>query len=215
MTISRKKCICWTFAAVALSAVFVFWARMSPQKRNDYLATRALCFYYDPIMDASTGTVSRAEYAKCQDLVVDAVFHMRSAVNFINRESSRKGLVGRFMAAHPEWNNGDSVEDAFRVLKVELKNGLPPSALILVRSDSSELAQMVVDFYADEVTAYFRNENDGLCEKMSAWYETQKAGKSEDEIDKIEDQKRVAFRNAMRKSMRVVSADRLQEPNAK
>ena len=106
----------WTFAAVALSAVFVFWARMSPQKRNDYLATRALCFYYDPIMDASTGTVSRAEYAKCQDLVVDAVFHMRSAVNFINRESSRKGLVGRFMAAHPEWNNGDSEPNGDRPL---------------------------------------------------------------------------------------------------
>ena len=212
---SRKKCICLTVFGGVIAAMFVFWARMSQQKQNCYLATRTLCFFYDPIMDAATGSVSRTECAECQDLMVDAAFHMRSAVNFINRESSRKGLVGRFMAAHPEWNNGDSVEDAFRVLKVELKNGLPPSALILVRSDSSELAQMVVDFYADEVTAYFRNENDGLCEKMSAWYETQKAGKSEDEIDKIEDQKRVAFRNAMRKSMRVVSADRLQEPNAK
>ena len=72
-----------------------------------------------------------------------------------------------------------------------------------------------VDFYADEVTAYFRNENEGLCEKMSAWYETQKAGKNEDEIDKIEGQKRAAFRNAMRKSMRVVSADWLQGAKAK
>lgn len=205
MAMSRKKCIYWAFAAVALAAMFVFCALMSPQKQNDCLATRTLCFYYDPIMVASTGNVSRTECAECQDLVVDAVFHMRSAVDFINRESSRKGLVRRFMTAHPEWNDDNSVEDAFRALKVELKNGLPPSALILVRSDSSELAQMVVDFYADEVAAYFRNENDGLCEKMLAWFETQKAGKSKDEIDKIEGQKRIALRNAMRKSMRIVS----------
>lgn len=188
---------------------------MSPQKQDDYLATRALCFYYDPIMDASTGNVSRTECTECQDLVVDAVFHMRSAVDFINRESSRKRLVGRFMAAHPEWNDGESVEDACRGLKVELKNGLPPSALILVRSGSSELSRLVVDFYADEVISYFRNENDGLYEKMSAWFETQKAGKGKDEIGKIEGQKRVALRNAMRKSMRVVSADCMEGDKAR
>lgn len=192
-----------------IAAMFVFWARMSQQKQNCYLATRTLCFFYDPIMDAATGSVSRTECAECQDLMADAAFHMRSAVNFINRDSARKGLVGRFMIAHPEWNDGDSIEDAFRGLKVELKSGLPPSALILVRSDSSELSQMVANFYTAEVMSYFRNENDGLREKMSAWFETQKVGKSKDEIDKIEGQKKIAFKNAMRKSMRVVSADSL------
>lgn len=206
---SRKKCICLTVFGGVIAAMFVFWARMSQQKQNCYLATRTLCFFYDPIMDAATGSVSRTECAECQDLMVDAAFHMRSAVNFINRESARKGLVGRFMIAHPEWNDGDSIEDAFRGLKVELKSGLPPSALILVRSDSSELSQMVANFYTAEVMSYFRNENDGLREKMSAWFETQKVGKSKDEIDKIEGQKKIAFKNAMRKSMRVVSADSL------
>ena len=74
---------------------------------------------------------------------------------------------------------------------------------------------MVVDFYADEVISYFRNENDGLYEKMSAWFETQKAGKGKDEIGKIEGQKRVALRNAMQKSMRVVSADCMEGDKAR
>ena len=211
----HKKYICWVVFGGVLAALFVFWARMSPQKQGGCFAKRTLSFYYDPIMDAATGSLFQAECAECQDLMADAVFHMHSAVNFINRESSRKGLVGRFMSAHPEWNDGDSVEDAFRGLKVELKGGLPPSARIWVYGDSSELAQMVADFYAAEVAAYFRNENDGLNEKMSAWFETQKVGKNKDEIDKIEGQKRVAFRNAMRKSMRVVSADWLQGAKAK
>lgn len=204
---SRKKCICWTAFGGVFAAMFVVWARMSPLKQNDYLATRTLSFYYDPIMDASTGNVSRTECTECRELVVDAVFHMRSAVNSINRESSRKRLIGRFVSAHPESNDDDSVEEVFRALKVELKNGLPPSALILVRSGSYELSQKVADFYAAEVVSYFKNENDGLCEKMSAWFETQKVGKGKDEIDKIEGQKKVAFRNAVRNSMRVVSAD--------
>ncbi len=189
-----------------LAALFVLVVRMSSQKSDDCHARRTLCFYYDPIMDASTGSVSRAERAKCQDLLADAVFHMRSAVNFINRESARKGLVRRFMAAHQEWTDADTVEGAFRGLKVELKNGFPPLAQIIVSSNSSGLSQRVADFYAAEVMSHFRNENVGLSEKILAWFEVQKAGKGKEGIDKIEEQKRVAFKNAMRKSMRVVPA---------
>ena len=139
---------------------------------------------------------------------MEVVFHMRSAMNSLNREASRTKLVGRFIDTHREWNDVDMVGTAFRGIKVDFEKGLPPSALIIVRSPIFELSGQVADFYADEIMQYFRVENTGLFEKMSAWFDAQKVGKAEKDIAKIEDQKRMALKKASQKSMRVVlSAD--------
>ena len=203
-----KKILIWASAAVVLTVLLVFLVRMSPSGKNEYIAKVALSFYYDPIMDASTGSVSRVGRTECQELVTDSVFHMRSAINSLNRGVSREKLVRRFVGAHREWTDGGMVEAAFCGVKVEFENGLPPSVLISVCSPAFELSSQVADFYANEIMLYFRDENAGLFEKMTAWFDAQKVGKEEMDVAKIEDQKRAAIKKASQKSMRVIpSAD--------
>lgn len=204
----RKKRLIWAVFCGMLMVLLVFCVRMPQLAKKEYIAERTLTFFYDPIMDAATGSVSRVGQTECQELVTDVVFHMRSAMNSLNREASRTKLVGRFIDTHREWNDVDVVGAAFRGIKVDFENGLPPSALIIVRSPTFELSGQVADFYADEIMQYFRVENTGLFEKMSAWFDAQKVAKAEKDIAKIEDQKRMALKKASQKSMRVVlSAD--------
>ena len=204
----RKKRLVWAVFCGMLLVLLVFCVRIPQLARKEYIAERTLPFFYDPIMDDATGSVSRVGHTECQELVMDVVFHMRSAMNSLNREASRTKLVGRFIDTHREWNDVDMVCTAFRGIKVDFEKGLPPSALIIVRSPIFELSGQVADFYADEIMQYFRVENTGLFEKMSAWFDAQKVGKAEKDIAKIEDQKRMALKKASQKSMRVVlSAD--------
>ena len=128
--------------------LLVFCVRMPQLVKKEYIAERTLTFFYDPIMDAATGSVSRVGQAECQELVTDVVFHMRSAMNSLNREASRTKLVGRFIDTHREWNDVDVVGAAFRGIKVDFEKGLPPSALIIVRSPTLELSSQVADFYS-------------------------------------------------------------------
>ena len=205
----RNKCLIGAFLCGVLMTLFFFWLRMPPQNKHEHTAERTLSFFYDPIMDAATASVSQVECAKRQELVDDAVFHMRSAVNSLKRQNSRQKLVERFIGMHGEWTDDDMVRAAFCGVDVELEGGHPPSVLIVVRSPILELSRQVADFYANEIMLHFRNENAGLIEKMSAWFECEKAGKDATDIARIEEQKRKALKKAAQKSMRVIpSANR-------
>ncbi|MGN0832832.1 MAG: hypothetical protein ACI4RD_04190 [Kiritimatiellia bacterium] len=204
MAMIRNRCFIGAFLCVVLTTLFVSWPRMAPQNEHEHTARRTLSFFYDPIMDAATGSVSQAEFAKSQELVTDALFHMRSAVNSLNREESRQKLVERFVDTHSEWADVDMVRAAFCGVEVDLESGLPLSALIVVRTPIFELSRQIADFYADEIMSYFRNENAGLVEKMSAWFECEKVGKEGTAIAKVEEQKRKALKKAAQKCMRVV-----------
>ena len=61
----RKNCMIWAFAAVVLTVLLVFWVRMSQPGKNEYIAEKALSFFYDPIMDAATGSVLRVGQTEC------------------------------------------------------------------------------------------------------------------------------------------------------
>ena len=51
-----------------LMVLFVFCVRMPQLAKKEYIAERTLTFFYDPIMDAATGSVSQVGQTECREL---------------------------------------------------------------------------------------------------------------------------------------------------
>ena len=94
-------------------------------------------------------------------------------------------MTERFLSRHSEYSNHIvTVSKAFQGVTTELCAGMPPSVRVRTETSDLGLSREVVGCFADAIIGYFKDENHGLFEKMSAWFEGQKAGKGLDEVKK-------------------------------
>lgn len=184
--------------ALVLSA----WVFLSPSKK--YEAEQEFVFYYPPMMQPRTNKVDLGRIG-----ATDALFHMRSALASLARDKSQAKIVAGFMRQHAAYSSNERVvKKAFQGMTTEMTCGSLPSLKIRFKTESLELSRMVADYFANVLLNHFNEESKGLTEKMCAWFESQKVGKDEDEIKKIENQERDALRNADRKFLKVRSVTR-------
>lgn len=160
-----------------------------------------LVFYYEPLKGSSPDD----DPAQYSELLIDAMFRMRSAIASINRLGLRKDLVGRFVARHPEYAGAeDVIATALNGMTFEWKERPLPTVTLVSRGPSFETSRQLGEFYADTIIEYFKKESEGLTSKMIAWFETQKRGKDAAEIAKVEEQEDIALKQVEKKTLKVV-----------
>ena len=185
--------------------LFVLLGELWSRQSSRCVSERELIFYYQPMMESHANAFVRSEGAGDRCGVADAMFHMRSAIKLIGSAEARRVMTERFLSRHSEYSNHIvTVSKAFQGVTTELCAGMPPSVRVRTETSDLGLSREVVECFADAIVGYFKDENHGLFEKMSAWFEGQKAGKGLDEVKKIDDQKRLAIENAKRKSLQVL-----------
>lgn len=199
----RRVVVNLLFAAFALISLAVLSWLCLPRL---FVSERVLLFYYPPMLDARTNDESRTCAEGRADGVVDAMFHMRSALAFVWKEPSRSKIVAEFMRRHPEYRDAEeAVEKAFREIRTEMIAGPLPRLKIISESTSAEMSKEVAECYEKVIVDYFKTESRGLLEKMTAWFESQKVGKSPEAVKEVERQKNDAIRNAEAQNLMVIS----------
>ena len=116
---------------------------------------------------------------------------IKNAINDISNKGSRSGLVDKYIKMYPSYTK-DNAQALFANVQIEQEYNESSEVVIKSVAKTRNSAEMVSDFFAKYLIAYFSDEIKSRHDKINAWFDIQinRKRRNGEQIDGLEDKRR-------------------------